>query len=234
MNQRPVAHIPRYVIALLVLGLGLQLAWHQVMRVNQATARQLDIPLSPTYYRILSLNDPILAARGLDLWLQSFDTQAGISIPFNRLNYDRVVLWLERILALDDGDNYPMLAAGNIYARVNDNQRVKKMLDFIEQRFDKDPGRNWRWLADAAIIAKHKLQDLPLALKYANKLSSQAGQNIPYWAKDLRLIILEDMGEVETLKTLIGGLLAHGEISDPYEIRFLEHRLEQLNAKPEP
>lgn len=231
MNQRPVAHIPAYVMVLLAFGLAMQLVWHYQAGTREAIGRDLDAPMSASYYRLLSLNDPIMAARVTDLWLQSYDTQAGISLPFKRLNYDYVVQWLERILSLDEADTYPLLVAANIYARVNDPQRVRKMLDFIEVQFDKNPSERWRWLADAAIIAKHKLHDLPLALKYANRLAALAGTDIPYWAKDMRLIILEDMGELETLKTLIGGLLAHGDITDPYEIRFLEQRLKELPGK---
>lgn len=231
MIQRPVSHVPGGVIIALLLGLALQLSFHFSSEQSQAVARPLPVPLNTDFYRLVSLNDSITAARVLDLWLQSFDTQAGISIPFNQLNYDRVILWLNSILVLDERDTYPMLVASNIYATVNDRQRVRKMLDFIEQRFDQAPALHWRWLAYAAITAKHKLGDLPLALKYANKLSSEAGDKIPFWAKDLRLVILEDMGQVETVKTLIGGLLSHGEIQDPYEINFLEHRLEDLKAK---
>jgi hypothetical protein len=44
----------------------------------------------------------------------------------------------------------------------------------------------------------------------------------------MRIFILEDMGEVESAKILLGGLLARGEVTDSREIHFLTQRLEQM------
>ena len=51
---------------------------------------------------------------------------------------------------------------------------------------------------------------------------------MPYWAKDIRLIVREAMGEKEAVRVLIGGLLQNGNITDPYELRFLQQRLNDL------
>jgi hypothetical protein len=57
--------------------------------------------------------------------------------------------------------------------------------------------------------------------------------DVPYWARDLQILLLEDMGEYEAARILIGGLLASGEIEDPGEVRFLEQRLEALSQQGE-
>jgi hypothetical protein len=44
----------------------------------------------------------------------------------------------------------------------------------------------------------------------------------------MRIFILEDMGETQSAKVLLGGLLTSGEVSDEAEIRFLEQRLQLL------
>ena len=164
----------------------------------------------------------------LDIWLQSHDNQPGISIPYKQLDYVRVTQWLNLSLQLDARDTYPMLVASHIYAPVNDAGRTRIMLDFIEQKFIENPQYRWRALADASITAKHRLKDLPLALRYAETLAAHAGDDVPYWAKDIRLIVREEMGEKESLRVLIGGLLQNGNITDPYELRFLQHRLNDL------
>jgi hypothetical protein len=41
------------------------------------------------------------------------------------------------------------------------------------------------------------------------------------------------MGEVESAKVVIGGLLDSGQIKDPYELRFLIDRLRSLEEKAE-
>jgi len=82
------------------------------------------------------------------------------------------------------------------------------------------------------IVAKHELKDLPLALKYADALAEQAtGDKVPYWAKDMKIIVLEDMGELEAAKILVGGLITSGEISDPYELDFLQNKIRVLEEK---
>ena len=41
------------------------------------------------------------------------------------------------------------------------------MLEFVYREFLLDPNRRWPWLAHATVLAKHRLHDLPLALRYA-------------------------------------------------------------------
>jgi len=106
------------------------------------------------------------------------------------------------------------------------------MLDFIYQAFLQDPNRRWQWLAHAAVVAKHRLHDLPLALRYAQAIARHArGQNVPHWAQQMPIFILEDMGEAQSAKVLLGAQLAEGQISDPREIHFLTQRLKTLEEK---
>ena len=48
------------------------------------------------------------------------------------------------------------------------------------------------------------------------------------WARQMRIFILEDMGESQAAAVLLGGLLESGEVTDAAEIRFLTQRLEAL------
>jgi hypothetical protein len=115
---------------------------------------------------------------------------------------------------------------------VNDPVKQQIMMDYIFYKFNEDPNKYWRWLAHVVIMAKHELKDLDLALKYANALAEQAtGDNVPYWAKDMKIIVLEDMGELEAAKILVGALIESKEITDPYELSFLTHKIAVLEAK---
>jgi hypothetical protein len=64
-------------------------------------------------------------------------------------------------------------------------------------------------------------------LRYAEEITRHAGAALG-WARQMRIFILEDMGEREAAAVLLGGLLASGEVSDPAEVRFLTQRLEVL------
>jgi len=47
----------------------------------------------------------------------------------------------------------------------------------------------------------------------------------------MEIFILEDMNELETARLIIGGYLQSGTIKDPAELRFLDERLKQLEAR---
>ena len=82
------------------------------------------------------------------------------------------------------------------------------------------------WMAHAVFVAKHKIKDLQLALTYARDLRMHAtAPDIPSWAKQMELFVLEDLGEAESARILLGGLIENGVIRDEHEIRFLTQRL---------
>lgn len=232
MRERSIARVPRRFLLVLGLAFAGQIAWHGMRSDLRAEAESLPRPPPASSLRMLSLGEPEVLAKTLMLWLQAHDNQPGISIPFRALDYERVRAWLGRILDLDPRGQYPLLAASRVYAAVLDDDRKRLMLDFVYERFFEDPDRRWPWLAHAAIVAKHGLDDLPLALKYATAITEHArGAGVPAWARDMSVVILEDMGELDAARFLIGGLIHSGRITDPHEIRFLEQRLKELEAR---
>lgn len=231
-KDRPIRDVPRAIILLLLIALVAQLSWHSRQQPVGARANDLPYPLSARAYVIASLGEPVMAAKLLNLWLQAFDNQPGISIPLHALDYSVVTQWLDTILELDPNGDYPMLAAARVYGSVNDRAKKRAMTDFIFEKFTQDPDKHWRWLANAVIIAKHELKDMQLALKYAEALAdSTTSENVPYWAKDMKIVVLEDMGEIEAAKVLVGGLIASGEITDPNELNFLENKIREIEEK---
>ena len=234
MRERRIAAVPAPVIWMLVAAFCAQLAYKGLETRPEARAADLPPAPSPAAIRLFALGEPIGAAQLLSLYLQAFDTQPGISIPFKDLDYARIEEWLDRTLELDPEGQYPMLMASQVYSQVPDTTRQRSILEWTYRHFLDDPERRWRWLAHAAIMAKHKLGDLPLALRYGRELSLHAtGPSVPDWAKQMHIFILEDMGEVETAKLLLGALLASGSITDQQEAHFLMERLHALEKAAE-
>lgn len=232
MAERSLSDVPKPVLALLACALALQIALRAGNPVAPPAATDLRAPPSESALRLASLGDPIPLAKVLMLYLQSFDYQALNRVPYQALNYDTVQQWLLRILWLDPKGQYPLMAASRLYAEVPDQAKVRYMLEFIYRQFTADPNRRWRWVAHAAAIAKHRLHDLPLARRYAAAIQQHAtGANVPLWAKQMEIFILEDMNELQTARIMIGGLLASGTIRDPAEIRFLDLRLREIEAR---
>ena len=231
-KDRPLSDVPRSVKVFLVVSLCMQLLWHSMQDPVVAKATDLAPPLSTRTYVMSSLGEPIAASKFLNLWLQAFDNQPGASISFHQLNYHRLTEWLDTILELDPEGHYPMLVAARVYGSIKNPEKQRIMLDYVFYKFNEDPNKYWRWLAHVVITAKHELKDLQLALKYANALSEKAtGENVPYWAKDMKIIVLEDMGEVEAAKGLVKALIESNEITDPYELNFLIQKIAVLEEK---
>lgn len=230
--DRRLGAVPRPVWGLLLATLALFVALRSMAPAPLANADALPHPYDAAVVRAASLGEPIAAAQLLTLYLQAFDNQPGISIPFKDLDYQRVSAWLQTILSLDAATQYPLLMAAHLYAQVPDETKQRYMLDWVHRKFTEDPERRWRWLAHATLMAKHRLRDNALALRYARDIARLAPR-APTWARQMQVFILEDMGEVESASILLGGLLATGEITEPSEIRFLTQRLEQMKKAAE-
>ena len=158
------------------------------------------------------------------LYLQAFDLQA--------LDYARLAAWLRALIELDPRGQYPLFAAARVYAEHPDPARARVMLELIHEQFLLDPNRRWPWLAHAALLAKHRLKDLPLARRYAAAIDRHTtAADVPLWARQMEIFILEDMNELEAARIMLGGLLASGRITDPAELDFLKQRLHELESR---
>ena len=219
---------------LLILALGAQIFLHRHLGSLHIEKRPLPRPPSQQAAILASLDTPTFAAQMMMLWLQSFDVQPGVSLSFKELDYSRLSAWLSRILELNPDGQYPLLSAARVYAEVHDPQRQRKMLDFVANEFERDPTRRWPWLAHAVYVAKHRLKDIDYALALSERMAAhQANQAIPAWARQMKIFVLEDMGELESAKVLLGGLLDSGQITDPHEQWFLSNRLAELETELE-
>jgi hypothetical protein len=227
--ERGIGGVPRWVTVLVGIAFCAQITVQALQPRPSARAEALGPPPAPALLGPLSLGEPIATAQLLMLYLQAFDNQPGVSIPFRELDYERVIAWLEAILDLDSIGQYPLLMASQIYSLVPDAAKQRRMCEFVRSEFHRDPNRRWRWLAHCAIMAKHRLGDVRLALSYAEAVTQEA-RHASNWARQMRIFILEDLGELEAAKVLLGGLLESGEVTEPKEIHFLMSRLKQLEV----
>jgi len=219
-------------IGFLIL-LGLQILLHR-SAIGQADAsyKPLTMPFDSAVYRGLSMGSQQLFSYLLVIRLQLHDNQAGKHIRYSRLDYERLVDWLDQIHRLNTQSEYTMLLASRVYSQTRDRDRLRIILEFIDRTFMQNPQLHWRRLAEASVIAKHKLGDLQLALQMADKLSSQpASVEMPRWARDMQFILLGDMNEFETAITIIVALLQSDAVNDPDEARFLQEKLLYFQQK---
>jgi hypothetical protein len=228
-EERSLRAVPIAVPLLLACTLGLQVFWHSLQAPPVARADSLPPAPTAVILRAASFGESIAAAQLMLLQLQAFDNQPGISIPFADLDYGRVIGWLGTAQALDPRSGYPLMMASQLYGQVQDIPKQRLMCEFVHARFLEAPDARWRWLAHCAIMAKHRLHDQALALRYATDITLHAGA-ASSWARQMRIFILEEMGEIGSAKVLLGGLLATGEVTDRSELLFLTERLQAMES----
>lgn len=229
--QRSSYSVPAIVIWLLIISFTTQILWHHRLPPPEVQIQPLSSPPTLDQLRLVSLGDTLVSASILMLWLQSFDNQSGQFLSYRQLDYTALQQWLERILQLEPRSQYPLLVASHVYSNVSDLAKMRQMLEFVYQQFLLDPPHRWPWLAQATVLAKHRLKDLPLALKYAQIIATHATPEMPAWAKEMHIFILEDMGELEQARLVIGGMLASGQVTESNEVRFLNDKLQELEKK---
>lgn len=188
-----------------------------------------DLPAAPSagWLRTWTSAEPHLAAALIAYGIQHFDDQPGAHRPFAALDYARLAAWLAHALMLDGGSDYTLLLAACVYAQVPDAARQRLMLRFVHESFHARPEQRWRWLAHAAIVARHRLHDDRLALAYAEDLARHA-LGAPAWARQMRIALLQELGERDEAIRLLSALLSGDTVSEAAERRFLMDRLREL------
>ena len=230
--MRPLSAVPSWAIALLCVALAMQISWQAWRAIPEAQGS--DLPVAPAAWllRIASFGEPELAARVAMLYLQAYDLRGDNAVPYQRLDYARLMGWLRAIVETDPRSDYALFSAARIYAENPDTYKCRAVLEFLHESFKLDPDRRWPWLAHAALLAKHRLRDLPLALRYARAIDREVRDpSAPLWAKQMQVFILEDMNELEAAKVMLGGLIASGRVTDKNELRLLQKRLEVLETR---
>jgi len=231
-SERPFGAVPGWIAALLAVSMLAQVAWRASGPLDARAAEDLPPVPSVAALQLASLGEPDALARLAMVWLLAFDARGDNALPYQRLDYGRLVRWLSAILALDPRSEFPLFAASRVYAENPDPAKMRAMLEFIHAQFAGDPNRRWPALAHAALLAKHRLHDLSLARSYAAELQRLVTDpSVPLWAKQMQVFILEDMNELEAARIVLGGMLAAGRIRDPEERRFLQERLDALEAR---
>ncbi|ATQ77510.1 hypothetical protein CR152_25665 [Massilia violaceinigra] len=223
------ARVPLPVTLLLVAALALQVGYQAMRAPQPPTAAGLEPAPPLAVLRLASLGEPVALAKAMTVYVQGQDEAA---TPLGAIDYSALRTWLDRIVELDPRGQAPLLAASQVYSASADPARTRIMLDFVHQRFGEDPDRRWPWLAHAALVARHRLHDPALARQYAHAIRTRTTAGVlPAWARQMELFILDDMGEDESAKTLIGAMLASGQVSDPRELALLEQRLHNISVR---
>jgi hypothetical protein len=232
-GERPFGQLPRPLLAGFFVLLLAQIVHHHFNRPDLvAEYRPLRAPYAVETYRAMAMGSERLTAYLLAIRLQLHDNQVGQHFSYNQIDYGVLIDWLQHISRLDPTSEYPMLLASRVYTATRDPQRLRRIIGYIEHEFDTDPQLHWRRLAEASVMARHRLGDLELALRLADKLARQPARvEMPHWARDLQFLLLAELNELEAAIAIIQAMIQSGSITDVDELRFLEEKLSEFQQK---
>jgi len=185
---------------------------------------------------MMSLGDAEFSYRFLAITLQNLGDVGRDVTPLKNYDYEKLGKWFFLLHSLDPAsDHVPMIAAYYFGAtRIPGNVAV--IVDYLGVVGQIPAGEKWRWLAQAAYLAQHRMNNVDLALKFAYKLVSMnrdEGIEMPQWARQMPAFILNNHGDKEAAKKLMSNMLVSEKTALPEEVNFMKSFLiEQLGVDP--
>lgn len=230
--ERKLSMLPLPLILFFIVSFLVQIITSLQTNELAVEYQPLKEPQSENVYKLYSLGSQSFLAHMATLKLQLHDNQAGRHINYANVAYEALSHWLILLQQLNTESEYPALLASRVFSNTQDKKQLKMILETVVELFEVNPKKNWRWMAEGAVIAKYHMQDLDFALMMARKLSKQSAQiNLPDWAKDLEFIMLEEMNMIDAAIYIVEQSLNDDGVMHNDERRFLTQRLSVLRQK---
>jgi len=193
--------------ALFALSLGLNAAlWRSVRPVM---IQWSNVPPVPTAAGALwsALGDKQLAFRGYGLMIQNMGDTGGLVTPLVDYDYERLGKWFRLVHEFDPNSDFLPFLAGYFFGGVKDPEKLAPIVDYLEIAAGNGEGQKWRFLGQAAFLARFKMKDLDRALELAHKLSSFENPDMATWARQMPVFIMTAQGEKKAAYALMVSIL---------------------------
>lgn len=211
-----------YLLAALVGAVILNIAsW---LHFRDVQAKWLNVPPAPSMLTAsgYGLGDPQFAYRIMGLMLQNLGDTGGRAPPLNSYNYDELVKWFFMASRLDSQSNFIPFLAAYYYGAATDKDKLRTLLTYLYEAGQKPGGERWRWLGHGTFIARYQVEDLDLAMKFAQRLASLDEPDMPVWTSQLPVFILSARGDRdEALSLMLEILKSSADRVHPNEVNFM-------------
>lgn len=220
----------------LAATLGLQLAFWSCTHAVRLPIGAVDPAPNEAVARIIGLGDAQFYYRASGMWLQNAGSEGGAATPLRKLDYDHLAQWFDLLLAMDARGEYVPVLAGFVFGQTPDPEQARKVARFLRLVALANPERQWRWLAHAIYLARHRVRDVPFALGMARELAALPGSDLPIWTRQMAAFILADTGEKEAARDILEALMASDPHIAPTEMFFMRQYIENKlkPGDPEP
>lgn len=213
--------IPRGALAAVLITMGLQAAfWWQTRDVR---AGWEGVPPAPSsrVAKGLALGDGQFLYRAATFVLQNMGDEGGRVTPLKDYDYQRLGQWFFLLDQFDPISEFLPVLVGYYYSQSQDPDDVRVVISFLAHIAIRDPERNWRWLAHAIYLARHRVGDMNLALSLAYRMAAIKSPGVPIWARQMPAFVLAEVGEKEAARDLMEAILDSRPDLDPSEIQFM-------------
>jgi hypothetical protein len=126
--------------------------------------------------------------------INSGDVFAGFS-PLKNYDYGRIYRWMKTLDNLNSESFVTPYTASFYYSNVQEVEKNREIIKYLDEHASQNPEKKWMFFSFAAMIAKFKLKDMPLAQSLAKKISQIDDKTIPMINLQLYAILSEEMGE---------------------------------------
>ncbi len=221
-----VSTTPRGALAAVLITLGLQAVfWSQTRHIQ---AGWEGVPPAPSYQvaKALALGDGEFLYRSATFVLQNMGDEGNRVTPLKDYDYQRLGHWFSLLDQFNPKSEYLPVLVGYYFSQSQNPDDVRIVISFLAHIAIRDPDRNWRWMAHAIYLARHRVKDMNLALALAYQMAAMKSPEIPVWAQQMPAFVLADVGEKEAARDLMEAILDSERDLDPDERDFMQDFLD--------
>ena len=213
--------IPKGALAAVLITLGLQAAFWWQTRDLQAGWEGVPPAPSSQVARALALGDGQFLYRAATFVLQNMGDEGGGVTPLKDYDYQRLGQGFSLLDRFDQKSEFLPVLVGYYFSQSQNPEDVRVVISFLAHIAIRDPVRNWRWMAHAIYLARHRVKDMNLALSLAYRMAAFKSPEIPVWAQQMPAFVLADVGEKEAARDLMEAILDSQRDLDPSEKQFM-------------
>ncbi len=182
---------------------------------------------------IMGLGDAEFAYRFGAITLQSLGDGGGQVTPLKDYDYKKLGEWFWLLDGLDPASNHVPMLAAYYFGGTPVPRDVSVIVDYLGTVGQNPAGNKWRWLAHAVFLARHRMNDVELALDLAYKLSRMkpVGDTLPVWAHQMPAFVLAEKGDKAAAREIVENILLSSQHFHPNEVNFMKsYLIEQLGV----
>jgi hypothetical protein len=143
------------------------------------------------------LGDKEFAYRATGVMLQNLGDVGGRVTSWEKYDYKRLGQWFFLADSLDPKSNFVPMLAAYYFSTTKVKEDLTPVIDYLAAIGRRPGGENWRWLGQAAFIARFQQHNFPRALELANELSRLDVPDMPLWAKQMPAFVQLAEGDKE-------------------------------------